>query len=496
MSGLTAAIDAGTSLIKAVVLDGEGREVAVASHPTRVLTPGGGRSEQDMSEVLEAVLRCLRDAARLTPGRIERIAVTAQGDGAWLVDRAGDPVGRAALWNDGRSGEVVDGWSADGTLERSFRINGSLGNLGLPNAILAWTRRHDPAALEGAASVLTCGSWLYLALTGVRGLHPSEASAPWLDIRTGRMSDELIELYGLAWARELIPPVLDADQLTAPLLPAVADAGGLAPGIPVTLAPYDVVATATGSGAVAVGDAFCILGTTLCTGVRVAAADTTGVPSGLTLLGLPGQAPVRAFPTLAGTGVIDWAVALLGLGGARELTELAATAPVGARGVRLWPYLSPAGERAPFLDPAARGVLAGLSFETGAAEIARAAIEGLAHVIRDCLDTAGPRPATLALSGGGAASELWCRTIADVTGVSVVRGDGAQLGARGALVAAQVADGSAADEAAALARIMTDRVVYDPDERAAELHEARHADFVVTRDALAPRWAHWRAATR
>ncbi|MBI5160308.1 MAG: carbohydrate kinase [Micrococcales bacterium] len=496
MSGLTAAVDAGTSLIKAVVLDEEGRELAIASRPTRVLTRAGGRSEQDMSEVLEAVLECLREAARLAPGRIERIAVTAQGDGAWLVDGAGDPLGRAALWNDGRSDEVVEGWSADGTLERAFRINGSLGNLGLPNAILAWTRRHDPGALEGATAVLTCGSWLYLALTGVCGLHPSEASAPWLDMHTGGISEELVELYGLAWARDLIPPVLDAHELTAPLRAEPAEVGGLDPGIPVTLAAYDVVATATGSGAVAVGDAFCILGTTLCTGVRVSTPATSGVPSGLTLLGLPGQAPVRAFPTLAGTGVIDWAVALLGLGGARELTELAATVPVGAGGVRLWPYLSPAGERAPFLDPAARGVIAGLSFETGAAEIARAAIEGLAHVIRDCLDTAGPRPASLSLSGGGAASELWCRTIADVTGVPVVRGDGAQLGARGALVAALVADGSAPDEASALARIATERVVFDPDPPAAALLEARHADFLATRDALAPRWAHWRAATR
>jgi erythritol kinase (D-erythritol 1-phosphate-forming) len=495
VTGLTVAVDAGTSLIKAVVLDERGREGAVASRPTRILSPGGGRSEQDMTEVLDAVLAVIADVAAAAAGPVTRVAITAQGDGAWPVRADGTPAGPAALWNDGRAGDVIARWSADGTLERGFRLTGSLGNLGLPHTLLAWQRAHDPAALDGVAAVLTCGGWLYLALTGVLGLHPSEASAPWLDATTGELSDELLAITGLHDLRGLVPPVLAPDRTTAPLTAAAAARCGLAPGIPVTIAPYDVVATATGSGATAVGDAFCILGTTLCTGVLTSGADTTGAPAGLTLRGAPGEPIVRAFPTLAGTGVIDWAVRLLGLADAAELTAIAATAPDGAGGARVWPYLSPAGERAPFLDPAARGVLGGLTFATGPAEVARAAIEGMAHVIRDCLDAAGPRPLSLALSGGGAASELWCSIIADVTGTPVVRTAGVQLGARGALVAALVADGTAPDAATALALMDTDSTVVAPDPARAARADERHADFLATRAALAPRWAAWAVET-
>lgn len=492
-TGVTIAVDAGTSIIKAVALDDEGRELAVASRPARVATPGGGRSEQDMDEVLHAVTDSIRAVAADVSDRIERIALTAQGDGAWIVDDDGVPIGPAALWNDARAAEVVEEWERDGVLEDAFRINGSLGNLGLPHAILAWTRRHRPATLERAASVLTCGSWLYLALTGMRGLHPSEASAPWLDLSSGGVSDELLELYGLTWARPLVPPVLGEAELTAPLRGDAAEACGLPVGTPVTLAAYDVVTTGLGSGAVAPGDAFCILGTTLCTAVLLPAPDTSGEPSGLTLLGLPGDPVVRAFPTLAGTGVVDWTRRMLGLDDAAELVRLAATAPPDAHGARLWPYLSPAGERAPFLDPAARGAIGGLSFEVDRADLARAAIDGLAHVIRDCVDATGARPTRLTLSGGGAASELWCRTIADVTRVPVARGTGAQLGARGALATALVAAGRASDAADALAGMPGRPVVYDPDPASAALHEDRHADFLATRDALRPRWAAWRA---
>ena len=56
----------------------------------------------------------------------------------------------------------------------------------------------------------------------------------------------------------------------------MAEALGLPPGVPVTLAPYDVVATGAGGGAVRIGDAFGILGTTLCTGALLDRPDLTG----------------------------------------------------------------------------------------------------------------------------------------------------------------------------------------------------------------------------
>lgn len=495
-SPATLCIDAGTTLIKAVVFDATGRELIVTSRPTAVTAPRPGYAEQDMMSVWGAVIESAREAVERSPLRIERISVTAQGDGAWLIGRNGQPVRPAILWNDARSRAVIARWRNDGTLDRAFAINGSLSNLGLPNAILSTLLEDDPTALDTVDAVLTCGSWLFYQLTGVVGLHPSEASAPWLDVSQGEYSSELIELYGLSAKRGLLPPVLDDSSVASTLHANAAAALGLPRGIPVVIAPYDVVATAAGGGTVDAGSAFCILGTTLCTGVVVDRADTTGTPSGLTLRVADNGPFIRAFPTLAGTGVIDWMARIVGAVDAPDLVRLAALAPPGAAGVGVWPYFSPAGERAPFLDEDARGVIAGLSFEHSREHLARASVEGLAHVVRDCLAAVSETPVVLTLSGGGAGSDLWCEILADVTGLATVRTGDSQIGAKGALIHAAVATGEFDSVRAAARELVVTRERFEPRPDFSELYDSRHADFIASRAAFQPRWATWAADGR
>ena len=489
----TLCIDAGTTLIKAVVFDPDGRELVVARRPTVVTSPSPGFAEQDMLEVWNAVTESVAEAVSRSPLPISRVAVTAQGDGAWLVDDSGAPTRTAMLWNDARARRVIDRWQEDGTLDAAFSINGSLGNLGLPNAILRSLLDADPTALDTTAAVLTCGSWLFSKLTGRIGLHISEASAPWLDIAAGTYSPELLDLYGLAANSGIVPPLFGDADVAQPLTADVAARLGLEPSIPVVLAPYDVVATAAGGASIDVGSAFCILGTTLCTGIVADAADTTGPPSGLTLRTADDGPYIRAFPTLAGTGVIDWMSRILGLASAGDVVALAASAPPGSAGLGVWPYLSPAGERAPFLDSDARGVIAGLSFDHGREHIARATVEGLAHVVRDCLDASAVAPSELVLSGGGSASDLWCETIADVTGVTTVRTTDSQIGAKGALIYAAVATGEYASTSDAAAALVVGSDRFEPRPALRELHERRHADFLESRSAFQQRWSNWSA---
>ena len=129
---------------------------------------------------------------------------------------------------------------------------------------------------------------------------------------------------------------------------------------------------------------------------------------------------MRAFPTLAGAEVTHWAVRQLGLSGPSELSQLADKVAPGADGLCFLPYLSPAGERVPFLNTGARGSLLGLSFEHGREHIARAVLEGLSLVIRDCLQASQEAPFPLrvcGLCGGGEEPVL----------VSVARGPARQL---------------------------------------------------------------------
>ncbi|KAB8161206.1 carbohydrate kinase [Streptomyces sp. 3MP-14] len=485
-------VDAGTTVIKAVVFDADGRERVVTRRDTAVAHPRRERAEQDMDEVWHAVVATVREAVQRAGAPVRFLALTAQGDGAWLVDAAHRPVRPAVLWNDGRAADTVTRWAEDGVLEAAYRVNGSLTNAGLPNAVLRHLADEEPGTLDAAHSVLTCGGWLFLRLTGVLGIDPSEASAPWLDIHAGAYSDDLLDAYGLGQHRRLLPPLLTEESRVAEVTAEAAERLGLPAGTPVVLAPYDIVSTALGVGATEPGQATCVLGTTLCTEVLIERPDTGGQPAGLTLdFGVPGRL-VRAFPTLAGTGVLDWLVALLGLRDHAELTELAARVPAGAEGLRVLPYLSPAGERAPFLDPAASGLVTGALFTHGREHLARAVLEGLAHVIRDCLDAAPHRPVELGLCGGGAASDLWCQLIADITGVPAVRTEDSQVGAKGALLFASTLLGDHPDLTAAARALVRPSARREPDAATRAFHEAEHAEFLATRDLTASRWAGWR----
>ena len=101
----------------------------------------------------------------------------------------------------------------------------------------------------------------------------------------------------------------------------------------------------------------------------------------------------------------------------------------------------------------------------------------------DCLRT-GVAPETLSLSGGGARSELLCRTICDATGVPTRRPGTSETGALGAVVVAAAAVGAFADIEAALASTLTPGELMEPDPEATAWFDERYAAFVRTRQAL------------
>ncbi|MGN9839263.1 FGGY family carbohydrate kinase [Nonomuraea sp. H19] len=487
-------VDAGTTMVKAVMFDDEGRELQVARQATQVGRPRPGFSEQDMYGVWDAVVYTVRSLVHASREPVRMLAFTGQGDGCWLVGPDGRPTGPAILWNDARAAGIVDGWEAAGVLDDVFRINGSYGFAGTSGAILKWLRANDPDRLDASHKALYCGGWLFLRLTGEYAVEESDAAAPFLDIRTRAYSPEILDLLGMPWAERLLPDVRgDGDRIGQ--LQAVAAAELRLPaGLPVVMAPFDIPATALGIGAVAPGQACTVLGTTLSTGTPVAAVDTSGTPAGMTLpSGVPGGY-LRSLAAMAGVEAIGWGMKLIGLDRPGWISDLAQTTDPGADGLFFHPYLSPAGERAPFRDTRARGSMSGLTFEHTRSHIARAMLEGMSYVVRECLEFTGTRATELRITGGGANSEFWCRLLADITGVPTTRSADSEIGAKGAFVAALVASGAEPSVPAAVKRYVVPRDVFEPDEERAALYDELYGDFLAIRDGIMNDWGRLAAS--
>lgn len=461
-------IDAGTSVVKAVLFDDDWSVVRTAEVPVVVDRPHPGWAEQDPAVVVAAAFEVVRRATTGPGPEVDVLAVTGQGDGCWLVDAAGHAVRPAMLWNDARAADVVQRWDDDGLLERAFRRTGSYGFAGLAHAQLAWLAEHEPDTLGRAQTLLSCGSVLHAALTGRRVLDVSEASNPFLAADGSGYDEDLLGELGLSWARRLLPEVVAGPGRLGTLLPEVAQTLGLRAGTAAVLAPYDVVATGVGLGALTPTSAMTVLGTTLAVGVASPDAATNRAPSGSALDLGTGDGFMLLYATLAGTEVLEWARRLLGLPDAAAVVRLAAGSVPGPGTPLVLPYLSPAGERTPFRDPLARGAVLGLELTHTPADVARGVLEGLTLAVADCIGASGAHPRRLVLSGGGSRSDAWCQLLADACGLEVERGAGDQVGALGAAMVGAVGAGSYPDMAAVTAAAVHPGRVFTPAE--AEVH--------------------------
>ncbi|MFG3252887.1 FGGY family carbohydrate kinase [Streptomyces sp. NPDC048172] len=496
-------IDAGTTAVKTTVLTGEGRELATARTSVEVGHPERGHAEQSMDEVWHAVVRtvtgALEQARQAGPLTVRAIGLTGQGDGAWLLDEDHRPVGPAVLWLDNRATERVRAWEADG---RAADVRAVTGSSVFPGALpplleeLAETR---PELLERARHQANCKDWIRLRLTGVLETDATEASRTYLDIRTGRYADGLIDRLGHRRFARLLPPVVPADA-HRPLTAEAAALLGLDAGIPVATGMMDTATAGAGTGAVSPGEAYAIIGTTAFLGVTRASAAELTTPVGITLAtGFDGQV-LECLAPMSGSPNLTWArdALLSGVpdeGGWDAVEAEARAVPAGSGGVLYLPYGAEAGERAPFSDVHASAAWLGLSNGTTRGQLLRAVYEGIALGLRECRDAlrhTGP----LRVCGGAAASDLLCQILADVTGGAVERPLAQEVGTRGAAALALAALAGSGDLPAASAALLGDADVFTPDPAATALHDAQYATFTAVRDALRPGWPALRELRR
>ncbi|MFI6874205.1 FGGY family carbohydrate kinase [Streptomyces sp. NPDC050400] len=408
-------VDIGTSVTKAVAFDGDGTPLARAARPSRLERLPGGRVEQDLDDVVRTVTEVVRETTAALPEPPVAVALTGQGDGLWLRDAAGRPVRPAISWMDGRAADRVGTWLADGTIQEVYARTGSGMFPGCHAPLLAWLQEHEPEVLARAATAGYCVDAVAQRLTGQTSLDAADATLPFLDPVTRTYSQEALAACGIADQARLLPPpappgtVLALDRHGAELL-------GLPEGLPLTAGPYDLPACAIGSGVREPGDGVVIIGTTLACQVLTdrVQVDPAAEPAGMWLCMPERDRWLRAMPAMVGTAALAWVLALTGRG-TDDLDGLLAASPPGAHGVTALPFLSGAGERAPFVDPAARGRLDGLTLAHTPADAVRAVCEAIGYAARHCLETAG-LTGTLAACGGGSRSGPWAQLVADIVG--------------------------------------------------------------------------------
>jgi xylulokinase len=441
-------IDAGTSEIKALVIDRQGEIIATSGAKLTVQRPHPHWSEQDPAEwwqALQQAVSSLRSKVGECWASVRAIGLSGQMHGAVLLDGDNRVLRPCILWNDTRSAAECQALMAVAT--DLSAISGNLAMPGFTAPKLLWVARHEPALFAQTASILLPKDYLRWKMSGEKLSDMSDAAGTlWLDVAKRDWSDSLLAACGLT--RDHMPRLVEGSEPAGKLKPELARQWGLRDEVIIAGGGGDNAASAVGIGAVNAGDAFISLGTS---GVLFAVNDRFRPNPASAVHAFCHALPERWHQMsvmLTAASALRWLCDLLG---ASETTLLAEVATLSAaeqlNAPVFLPYLS--GERTPHNDPQATGSFHGLTHATQRSSLAYAVLEGVTFGMADglqVLEEAGTRINSCSLIGGGARSPWWAQLLADALNIPIVTHQGGEAG--GALGAARLgwlADGG--DEA-------------------------------------------------
>lgn len=502
MSPYLIGIDSGSTMVKAAVFGAQGQEISVASRKADWRSPQPGWSETDMEALWQLTAEAVREAIRrsgIDPASIAGVACAGHGNGLYLVDAAGRPVRPAIRGSDTRARGVIDRWLAAG-VDRAIRPKTMQAIWpAQPNALLAWMREHEPESLRQAAASLTCKDYLRLRLTGEIWQERTDISGcSLIDVGTGDYDAEVLEAFGIAELRHLLPPLKRSEDLCGVVTPAAAAATGLAPGTPVAGGLFDIDACGLASGMTDETQLCMIVGTW---GNNQYISRTPVVDEAVfmtTCYAIDGYYLMLEGSATSASN-LEWFVSEFfqaeraereraAGGSVYELCDalVAQTRPEES-GVVFLPFLYGCNVS---LD--GKAAFFGLDGWQTRGHVLRAIYEGIVFSHRwhmERLLQFRPPPERIRLSGGAARSGVWVQMFADILQTPVEVPAGTELGALGAAISAAVAVGLYPSYEAACAGMVRMARTCPPNAAVAEVYQAKYARYRRLLEALAPLWS-------
>ena len=461
----TIGVDVGTTSVKAVAVDGEGRVVARTRVAHTVGTPSAELLEHDVSRAWRRGPRkAFAAVSERLDGPAAGVVVTSMVPSITAVDRRFSPLLPGLLYGDARAAEAGGAerlaGGGEGDLDRRQSAERYQGQ-----RMLAWAVHERP----GARGYWNCQATATHALAGV----------PAVDQATATSFGELYQ--GGRWDPEALG-ALGVEEKQLPVVGGMGEGLGTVPGSPTVFAggSIDAFCEQIVAGANQPGDVLVIFGATLI--VWVVAEEWRDVPGLTTLPNIMAGQVMIGGPSNAGALFADWARTMTGGSSRPKGSDGGAEAdeplrPGDPSRVPVWlPYLR--GERTPFHDPTLRSSLHGLDIAQGPDSVVRAAHEASGFVVRRIIDRSGFGAKRIVATGGGSRSLPWMQAVADATGLPVDTVAVSEGAALGAAFLARMAAGRETSFDAADGWSRSGRRI-DPDPRWAAAAEGRFQQFLA-----------------
>lgn len=439
-------LDVSTTATKALLMNDQGKVVAVAASEYSYETPRPLWSEQHPGLWWEGAVKSIRSVLResgISTDEVVAIGLTGQMHGLVLLDEHGQVLRPAILWNDQRTSAQCDEIRARLGKSRLIQITGNDALTGFTAPKILWVQQNEPDIWSRTRHILLPKDYIRYKLTDVFAMDKADGSGTILfDLRARTWSADMLTALDIPPA--YLPPTYEGPEVSAFLSPSAAAEIGLRPGLPIVGGGGDQAAQAVGVGAVEPGIIALTLGTS---GVVFATTETPLIEPEGRLHAFCHALPERWHfmgVMLSAAGSLQWYRDTFAPGENFEpLLAPAQDVPPGSEGLLFLPYLT--GERTPHPDPFARGGFIGLTVRHGKAHLTRSVLEGVAFGLKDSftlIQNAGLGDIKqVRASGGGIKSALWRQILADVLSAELVTVNTTEGAAFGAALLAGVGAG-------------------------------------------------------
>lgn len=495
------AIDAGTSAMKAAVIDNNGRLIALDRQEYTLLTPAPNEVELDPEVYWQTCVQAVRNAVQrslVDTADIRAVCISSQGETIIPIDAEGRPTRNAIIWLDNRAGDEA-GLIADRFgIEIIQQISGQTEISPIwPACKILWIKRNEPEVFARSARFLLVEDYLLFRLTGQfvsnQAVHTSSL---FLDIRNRTWWPPMFEYIGMS--SERFGRLVEPSEIIGPLSPEVAQVLGLSADTLAVSGGLDQTIGAVGAGNISPG----------------MVSETTGSALALVVtLNAPLFDPLRRVPCFyhsrpgaytfmpwcqtAGLALRWFRDQFYGLEAesARQadqdpydvMTQAVADILPGSDGLIVLPHLE--GASCPEMNPFATGVFFGATLRHTRAHFVRAIMESVGFMLKrnfDLIETLGVPVEEIRSIGGGARNPIWLQIKADVLQKPIVTVENEEAACLGAALTAAVGIGYFPNLEAGVSQMVRVRQRIEPRMENAAVYRRSYSRYIELYDRLAP----------
>lgn len=482
-------IDFGTTALKAVVFDRQGRQISEAGIEYSLESP-----EPDFVEVepdvywnsLKEALKIIAETCDLKA--IRSISFSCQGETMLFMGRDGKPLRKAIVWMDNRGKDEAKFLQNRFGNETCYKVCGQVSfEPCWPASKVLWIRKHEPVVFDRTEKIILLEDYIIYRMTGK---YVSECSlltsTTYWDITTKKYWPEMLEVLGIT--EDMLPEIRESGDAVGSLLPQIAEELGMGTETVVCTGALDQAAGAIGVGNVHAGLFSENIG---------AAMAICAITDKLTYASNKDM-PVHYFPicdtymmhTFTSGGMnLRWfrdnfcqlemcTEELTGKSAFALLDAEAAKAPAGCDGMVMLPHLS--GSMAPDMNSNAKGVFYGFTLTHKKAHFVRAIMESLGFILRrniEALTAMGIQVSEIRSLGGGARSDFWNQLKANITGCRLVTLQCKEAASLGAAILGGKGLGIFDDVTQACESMVVVDKVYEPDPQYREVYDVAFAKY-------------------